>query len=91
MFVEFTHQEPPPGKMGGSVADAGLGNGCRYGLEQLLIKYGVDIFLNGHEHNYERNWPTMPGGKPTKQDNINPTAPIYIVSGCAYPCGSCVR
>lgn len=43
----------------------------------------VPALADGHEHNYERNWPTMPGGKPTKQSNVNPTAPIYIVSGAA--------
>ena len=24
----------------------------RYGLEEVFMDYGVDFFLNGHEHNY---------------------------------------
>ena len=35
----------------------------------------------GHEHNYERNWPTY-RGKST-QSNHAPKAPIYIVTGAA--------
>merc|ERR1712045_815523 len=27
-----------------------------YGLEELMQEYGVEIFINGHEHNYERMW-----------------------------------
>ena len=29
-----------------------------YGFEDLIFEQGVDFFVNGHEHNYERNWPT---------------------------------
>ena len=38
-------------------------------LEKTLFDGGVDLFLNGHEHNYERNWPTY-RGKST-QSNVN--------------------
>lgn len=53
----------------------------RVGLEKLLFDNGVDLFLNGHEHNYERNWPTY-RGKSTQSNNA-PNAPIYIVTGAA--------
>jgi hypothetical protein len=52
-----------------------------WGLEDLLFKQGVDLFLNGHEHNYERNWPTYHNA--TDQSNVEPKAPIYIVTGAA--------
>eukprot|EP00750_Incisomonas_marina_P007646 INCI15019.2.p1 GENE.INCI15019.2~~INCI15019.2.p1 ORF type:complete len:838 (+),score=117.03 INCI15019.2:61-2514(+) len=52
-----------------------------YGLEELFMDQGVDLFLNGHEHNYERNWPTYRGN--STQSNVEPTAPIYIVTGAA--------
>ena len=52
-----------------------------YGFEDLLFKHGVDLFVNGHEHNYERMWPTY--RNKTTQSNTNPNAPIYIVTGAA--------
>ena len=50
-----------------------------HGLEAVFMEYGVDFFLNGHEHNYERNWPTYKGL--SDQSNVNPKAPIYIITG----------
>jgi hypothetical protein len=73
-------------------------NGSRsFGMEQLLVKHGVDLWLNGHEHNYERNYPTSnsslanftrgggaPGGDAARPEVVvNPSATTYIVSGCA--------
>jgi hypothetical protein len=52
-----------------------------YGLEELFMDQGVDFFLNGHEHNYERNWPTYKGK--SDQSNVEPKAPIYIITGAA--------
>lgn len=52
-----------------------------YGIEDLLFKYGVDFFINGHEHDYERMWPTYKGN--STASNINPKATIYIVQGAA--------
>jgi hypothetical protein len=49
--------------------------------ENLFHDEGVDLFVNGHEHNYERNWPTYKNK--TSQSNTNPTATIYIVTGAA--------
>ena len=52
-----------------------------YGIEELLFRHGVDLYINGHEHNYERNWPTFKGN--AQQSNTNPNATIYIVQGAA--------
>eukprot|EP00051_Salpingoeca_urceolata_P028294 m.486118 g.486118 ORF g.486118 m.486118 type:complete len:545 (+) comp24185_c0_seq1:153-1787(+) len=52
-----------------------------YGFEQLFFDQGVDLFINGHEHNYERNWPTYKDK--TDQSNLEPKATIYIVTGSA--------
>lgn len=53
----------------------------RKDMEPILFEYGVDFFINGHEHNYERSYPLYQN-KSTKS-NIDPKAPIYIVSGAA--------
>lgn len=37
------------------------GTGRAFALEPLMAKYDVDVFLTGHEHNYERIWPIMNG------------------------------
>lgn len=52
-----------------------------YGFEKLFFDQGVDLFVNGHEHNVERNWPTYQGK--STPSNENPNAPIYIVTGAA--------
>ena len=46
------------------------------GLEQLFFDQGVDFFMNGHEHDYERMWPTYKDK--TDQSNVDPKATIYI-------------
>lgn len=52
-----------------------------YGFEKLFYDQGVDMYLCGHYHNYERNWPTyMNKSVPS---NNQPEAPIYIVTGAA--------
>ena len=58
-----------------------------YGLEQLLYQYGVDLWLNGHEHNYERMYDIEPNeiytylsGKTTRS-TLNPPGTVYIVTG----------
>eukprot|EP01060_Flectonema_neradi_P015431 TRINITY_DN22020_c0_g1_i1.p1 TRINITY_DN22020_c0_g1~~TRINITY_DN22020_c0_g1_i1.p1 ORF type:complete len:577 (+),score=70.65 TRINITY_DN22020_c0_g1_i1:139-1869(+) len=62
------------------IRDGPFKNGT-YGLEDLFFRHGVDLYLNGHEHNYERNWPTYKGF--AQQSNTNPNATIYIVTGAA--------
>ena len=67
-----------------------------YGLEALFNKHKVDIWINGHEHDYERNYAVYkgalatgpsggaPGGNASAPEVIrNAAAPIYIVEGCA--------
>jgi len=66
------------------------------GMEALFMRYGVDVWVNGHEHDYERNGPTFqhalvtpsssgaPGGNASNpQVYVDPQAPVYIVEGCA--------
>lgn len=53
---------------------------ARADLEPLLLKYGVDISMVGHEHNYETSFP-MKNDNKVQSDYNNPKAPIYILSG----------
>jgi len=46
-----------------------------------MFRYGVDFFINGHEHNYERSYPLYQNR--SDRSNLNPKATIYIVSGAA--------
>jgi len=57
-----------------------------YGIEDLLYKYGVDLYLCGHEHSYERLFPVyhskvMNGS--LAQPYYNPRAPVHIITGSA--------
>lgn len=58
----------------------------QYGLESLFYKYGVDVQLYGHEHNFIRTKPMFD----FKSEAIDPwqpynfpNAPIHIVTGNA--------
>jgi acid phosphatase type 7 len=57
-----------------------------YGLEELFLKYGVDLEFWAHEHSYERLWPiynyTVYNGSYDKP-YTNPRAPIHITTGSA--------
>jgi len=63
----------------------------RYVFEQLFYDYGVDLFIAGHEHNYERMYDIAPwhnDAEPwlsgnTTQSTTNPPATTYIVTGDA--------
>ena len=74
----------------GPAGSAGLG------LESLLDRHRVDLLINGHEHNYERNYAVRngtlatgassgaPGGNASAPEVlVDPAATVYIVSGCA--------
>jgi len=61
--------------------DAAKIRGGKYGLEEIFMKYGVDFWINGHEHDYERSFPMYQNK--SDQSNINPKAPIYVVTGAA--------
>ena len=58
----------------------------RFGIEELLLKYNVDLALWAHEHDYERFWPvynlTVYNGS-ISEPYTNPRAPIHIISGSA--------
>jgi len=61
------------------------GSGFPLTLEPYIKQYGVDLFLTGHEHQYERTLPVFNGtvfstggGNATF---ISPGAPIYVVQG----------
>lgn len=49
-------------------------------LEDLFFEEGVDLYISGHQHNYERSWP-MYRGKAFQLSYANPKAPIHIVNG----------
>ena len=79
------------------VREGVLVNGTRmWGLEPLLNRFGVDLFLNAHEHNFERNYAVFnstlatgasagaPGGNASAPEVlVDAAAPVYIVEGCA--------
>eukprot|EP00658_Telonema_sp_P-2_P012952 TRINITY_DN14926_c0_g1_i2.p1 TRINITY_DN14926_c0_g1~~TRINITY_DN14926_c0_g1_i2.p1 ORF type:complete len:428 (-),score=55.29 TRINITY_DN14926_c0_g1_i2:437-1720(-) len=52
-----------------------------YGLEPLMQKYSVDVYLTGHEHNYERTWPIMNGS--FVKSYSSPGRPVHVVTGSA--------
>ena len=49
-------------------------------LENILFEEGVDLYIAGHQHNYERSWPVYKGTA-FHRNYINPKAPIHIVNG----------
>lgn len=59
----------------------GPAEAVRNDVEEILMDFGVDFFINAHEHNYERTYPIYQGR--SEPSNVDPKAPIYIVSGSA--------
>jgi hypothetical protein len=53
----------------------------RADLEPLFFKYGLDFWINGHEHSYERTYPMYK--EKSEKSNVEPKATIYIVTGAA--------
>jgi len=51
-------------------------------LVPLFQKHGVDLVLQGHNHLYERTWPTR-DGQPVQKDYDHPSAPVYVTTGGA--------
>ena len=68
---------PYKGCTGTGVANV---DATRRDVEPLFIKYGVDLFMCGHEHNYESIWPTR-DLVPTATNFDSPAATIYVVEG----------
>ncbi|GFO23226.1 purple acid phosphatase [Plakobranchus ocellatus] len=52
----------------------------REALEDIFFEFGVDLYISGHKHCYERSWPLYLG-RVFQNDYINPTAPIYVIIG----------
>ena len=50
-------------------------------LEPLFFEFGVDFWMNGHEHSYERSYPVYKGK--SDRSNLEPKATIYVVTGAA--------
>ncbi|KAH0838885.1 Metallo-dependent phosphatase-like protein [Lanmaoa asiatica] len=55
---------------------------CQQAFEPLMVKYGVDLYMQGHVHVYERNAPIANYSVDPAGLN-NPTAPWNIVNGAA--------
>ncbi|KAF8425039.1 Metallo-dependent phosphatase-like protein [Boletus edulis BED1] len=55
---------------------------CQQAFEPLMIKYGVDLYMQGHVHVYERNAPIANYSLDPNGLN-NPSAPWNIVNGAA--------
>lgn len=55
-----------------------------FAIEPLMAKHGVDIYLTGHEHNYERTFPVLNGTVIQTADPHSfhrPKAPIHVLTG----------
>lgn len=52
----------------------------RENLEDLFHKYGVDIYISGHQHLYERTYPVYKN-KVLAYNNVNPKATIQLTVG----------
>mmetsp|Transcript_48614 Transcript_48614/g.114123 ORF Transcript_48614/g.114123 Transcript_48614/m.114123 type:complete len:229 (+) Transcript_48614:554-1240(+) len=53
---------------------------AREALEPLFQKYGVDLYLSGHVHSYERTFPVVNGTR-TSQTYDKPKAPVHVMVG----------
>ena len=55
-------------------------------LEPLFHEFKVDLYVNGHVHNYQRTSPVYQGipvtlGDAYSSTYINPSAPVYVTTG----------
>lgn len=80
----------PDADIGSFKGCTGTGEGTveesRGDLEPLMLKYGVDIFVAGHEHDYESIWPVAKG-QLVAETFVNPPAPVHFVTGAGGPPG----
>lgn len=58
----------------------------KYYLESMFKQYDVDIYVNGHVHNYQRTRPVYQGQVTSYYDGytstyVNPTSTIYVTTG----------
>ena len=58
----------------------------------MFVKYGVDLVITAHNHNYQRTYPLYSTSKHSNSPEIkdknannydNPSAPIYVTVGTA--------
>jgi hypothetical protein len=49
-------------------------------LVPIFQEFAVDVVFQGHNHLYERTWPTK-DGKPVQKNYDHPTAPVYMTTG----------
>lgn len=59
-----------------------------YGMEEVLMKYSVDLFIGAHEHSYERlfpiyNYTILRGERRDNHTYLNPGATTHITTGSA--------
>jgi len=64
-----------------------INNSTRWGIEDLLFKYGVDVAVWAHEHSYERLFPiynrtVVPSPDP-EEPYVDPRAPVHVTTGSA--------
>ena len=50
-------------------------------LETTFSKYGIDLVLQAHQHDYERTWPVTKNGTIFETNYSRPSYPVYIVNG----------
>ena len=57
------------------------GTGRDFGVEPLMEEHSVDLYLCGHEHNYERLFPVLNGSFTPNGTFDKPGKPVHIVTG----------
>lgn len=53
-----------------------------FGLEQLMLEFGVDMYFAGHTHHYQRSW-VVANSTLVQANYIEPRAPVHVQSGIA--------
>jgi len=56
-----------------------------FGIEKLMYQYGVDLYIAGHMHSYERTFPVYNNAvmNGTQSAYQNPRATVHIITGSA--------
>lgn len=49
-------------------------------IEPLLLQYGVDLHMVGHDHFYESEWPVS-NSRVARSSFVAPGAPVHVVTG----------
>ena len=54
----------------------------KYGLEEVLLDYQVDVAIWAHKHAYERLWPIYNYSFHKKnKPYVNPVSPVHLTTG----------